>query len=306
MLDSINELILIIIIFILTIIFIKQLIKNKNSKITAIYWLSLIISLLFLVVVTTYNIKSTTKNIIILFQTIIILIVGITSYKQASKNKKLVIKYDCLLEFLKKYEIEIDNQRTLHHETKNELLTIKSKLIDNDNYQNVLEYVNEIIKENNHKINTAEYSKLRYLPSNGIKGLIYFKVRKALDSKINIDINIAKKIETSHLCNLNTNTFNQLVKLLGIFLDNAIEASSISLKKNLGIEIYLEDNNILFIISNTYKHLPNKLHSNISTKDPSRGHGLILAKNIISLNPKFKHETIITENIYVQKLIVKK
>lgn len=219
---------------------------------------------------------------------------------QKYKNHELTLKYDKLLEFIKKYEIEIDNQRILRHETKNQFIVIKSKIIDKDQESKIIEYINEIIEETNHKINNSEYAKLRYLPSNGLKGLFYFKVSEAIERKINIDINISKKIEKSFIGNLNSQTFNQLGKVLGIFIDNAIEAAEISDEKKIGIEIYREDNEITFIISNTHNNVTN--NKGRSSKGPNRGHGLLLARQIINLNDKLTNETIITDDVYIQKL----
>jgi len=240
------------------------------------------------------------KPFLIIGMAIMVLLTLFVLLNQKYKNHELTLKYDKLLEFIKKYEIEIDNQRILRHETKNQFIVIKSKIIDKDQESKIIEYINEIIEETNHKINNSEYAKLRYLPSNGLKGLFYFKVSEAIERKINIDINISKKIENSFIGNLNSQTFNQLGKVLGIFIDNAIEAAEISDEKKIGIEIYREDNEITFIISNTHNNVTN--NKGRSSKGPNRGHGLLLARQIINLNDKLTNETIITDDVYIQKL----
>ena len=232
------------------------------------------------------------------------LLVVINLLIQTYKNNELTIKYDKLLDFIKKYEREIDNQRVMRHEMKNQLLTIKSKIIDKDDNNSVLGYIDEILADNAKEINHTVYAKLSYLPPNGLKGLFYFKINEAHDRNIKISINISKDIEKSCLSNLNSVMFNQIGKLFGILLDNAIEGAELTNEKKIGIEMYVSNDKINFVISNTYVRVEEKLISR-STKDINRGYGLLLAKAIINSSSKFELETTITEDLYIQKLIIK-
>lgn len=286
--------------------FFKLLINIKVKKNTLIYygWSSFCVVILLLSVVIDSKLGITT--FVILGVAVTLLITIFMSLKQSYKHHELTLKYDKLLEFIKKYELEIDKQRTLRHETRNQFVIIKSKIIDKDKESNIIEYINEIIEDNNQKINNSEYSKLGYLPSNGIKGLFYFKVSEASEKGIDIKINISKQMEQSFLNNLSALSFNQVGKVLGIFLDNAIEGALSSDDKQLGIEIYCEDEEATFIISNTYLAANTVSTNRRSTKGMNRGHGLLLAKQIINLNPKLSNETTVTESVYVQKLTIKK
>lgn len=286
------------------------LIKISNIKvkigILLCWFLSFICTILFFFLM----FKTNTFNIgtyVALGIIFVMLVMIFDLFVQVYKNEQLTVKYDKMLEFIKKYEIEIENQRTYRHETKNQLLTIKSKIIDNDKNDNIIKYIDEIIKDNNVVVNHSEYAKLRYLPSNGIKGLFYFKVSEAAEKGINIDINISKCIEDSFIKSLNSVMFNQLGKVLGIFLDNAIEGAVETFSKNIGIEIYCDDGDICFIISNAYEKIVNNNgYFSLSTKGVGRGHGLILAKRIIDGNNRFINYTEVTDKLYIQKLIIKK
>ncbi len=282
---------------------------NKNIKHRLIIYWSLSFGCMILFLVTIFSTSSLNiETFLVLGMIAVMLIIILVSFYQTYKNDELTNKYDKLLEFIKKYENEIDLQRTLRHETKNQLLIIKSKLVDKDNENNVIEYINEILDDNNKEIKHSEYAKLRFLPSNGIKGLFYFKVSEAIEKKIKVNINVSKLIENSFICNLSSTMFNQLGKILGIFLDNAIEGSEISDKKQIGIEVYTEKENIIFIISNTYiGKLSSKNGLTLkSTKGINRGHGLLLAKSLINSNNRFINETEVTDKLFIQKLIIKK
>lgn len=279
-------------------------IKIKNSFLIYLGWSGFCILILLIAVALESNLTITT--FVTLGVAITILVTVFMSLKQSYKHHELTLKYDKLLEFIKKYELEIDKQRILRHETRNQFVIIKSKIIDKDKESNIIEYINEIIEDNNQKINNSEYSKLGYLPSNGIKGLFYFKVSEASDKGIDIKINISKHVEKCFLNKLSSNSFNQVGKVLGIFLDNAIEGALSSDDKQLGLEVYCEDDEATFIISNTYL-VANSISTNRrSTKGINRGHGLLLAEQIINLNPKLSNETTVTERVYVQKLTIKK
>lgn len=178
--------------FLLRKLMIKLLEKRIRNKLLA-YWICILacIVLFFLTCFSTDTLNI--ETFLVLGMITVILIVIFVSFYQTYKNNELAVKYDKLLDFIKKYETEIDKQRTLRHETKNQLLTIKSKLIDKDKTDNVIKYIDEIINDNNMVICHSEYSRLKYLPSNGIKGLFYFKVSEANDRKISVNINISKK-----------------------------------------------------------------------------------------------------------------
>lgn len=222
---------------------------------------------------------------------------------QANKNNQLILEYDNLLEFIKKYEEEIDNQRIISHEAKNQLLTVKSKIIDKDNHNEILNYIDEILNDKK-KVKHSEYAKFKNLPSNGLKGLFYFKVSNAQDKGVNVSTNISNSLCDSIINTLETNEFNQIGKVLGVYLDNAIEASTETKEKFIGIEAYIEDSNVIFIISNSFNK--NKKLIGRTTKGKKHGYGLILANNIINNNKKLESFTEINENIYTTKLIIKK
>ena len=294
--------------FLLRKLMIKLLEKRIRNKLLA-YWICILacIVLFFLICFSTDTLNI--ETFLVLGMITVILIVIFVSFYQTYKNNELAVKYDKLLDFIKKYETEINKQRTLRHETKNQLLTIKSKLIDKDKTDNVIKYIDEIINDNDMVICHSEYSRLKYLPSNGIKGLFYFKVSEANDRKISVNINISKEIKNSYISKLSPITFNQLGKILGIFLDNAIEGVELASEKQIGIEMYCNsDEEIIVIISNTYGPVkPKKAGVTVmSTKGNDRGHGLLLVRTIIASNKMFENETEITNDLYIQKLIIKK
>ena len=247
-------------------------------------------------------------NIIMYLVAIIVLISVLFSLiKQTIDNKKLINEYDKLLEFMTTYEHEIEKQRVLRHETKNEFLTIRGKIEDNQKNKEIVDYINEILKDKI-EVKQEEYAKFGYLPANGIKGLCYLKFQEAQDKGINTSINISKRIKNSNIYKIDTKQQRNLGKILGVLLDNAIEASLDSNDKKLGIEVYLINKECQIIISNSYnKNKTNKISKNkLSSKGKNRGHGLLLVKYITEHSNMFEVTTDITDELYSQKVTVKK
>lgn len=240
--------------------------------------------------------------ILILLMSLICLI------KQTIKKNKLSMEYDQLLEIMKTYEYEIEKQRILRHETKNEFITIKAKIQDKQTNKEIIKYIDEILNEKI-EVKQEKYAQLGYLPPNGIKGLCYFKVQEAENNGINVQLNISKKIEFSSIQNLNIKQQRDFGRILGVLLDNAIEASLTSDEKQLGIEVYANhQNDLKMIISNTYNNKIDKTKlgkEQFSTKAPKRGHGLLLVKVIVNNNKNFKIDTNIQDKIYSQTITVK-
>lgn len=294
-----------IILTIITLIFRKLILKLLNIKIRYRMLFVMIFSIVCIIALFYATFKLGTNSadkLLCIFSILVIVLVIGNSFMQAYKNNQLMLQYDNLLSFIKKYETEIDNQRTMRHETKNQLLTIKSKIIDKEKPTAIVDYIDTILNDDR-KINHTEYAKLKYLPSNGLKGLFYFKMITAEEKGIHVEVSIAKGIEDGFLSKLDTNSFNQIGKVLGVYLDNAIESAEITEKKSLCIEAFTKTDEVIFVISNTYD--PNVKKIGRSTKGVGRGYGLLLANSIISNNSRLSSSTEVTPEIYVKKLNIK-
>lgn len=313
--DSIISNVVILILF----IFITYLLKNilrklintkieNNIQIIIFSILTIICTLLFFyTIIKEYRVG---ENIIIYLISILVLIsILAVLIKQTIENNKLTEQYDKLLEFMKQYEQEAEKQRILRHETKNEFLAIKAKLYDKQKNKEVIEYIDEILKDKI-ELKQEEFAKFVYLPANGIKGLCYFKTQEAKDKGLNTSINISKRVENSNIYKLSVKEQRDLGKILGVFLDNAIEASLNSKAKEFGLEAYLNiKKECEIIISNSYDgelEVGKIGKEKFSTKGKNRGHGLLLVNHLVSKNEKFAINTKITNGLYIQTLTIKK
>ena len=228
-------------------------------------------------------------------------------------KEKIVIndkiqEYNGLLGFMKSYESEIEENKIQNHEIKNQFLTIESMLMDNAPKHKIVNYVKSVINDNK-DIDDTRYADLQYLPLNGLKGFICSKLNKAEQENLNVSVIVEKNVEKSVISKLSVNDFKKLGILLGVYFDNAIEASVLSDKKCLGLEIYLEKDDVIIIITNTFENaIKNDVENNkrFSTKGVGRGHGLLLVNKVVSGSKKFFVQSEIMEKAYIQKIIVKK
>lgn len=283
----------------------RKIVNYKLSSSTKIIIVSLLalvtIAKVFYNLITDYRFSNDVLTYVLLIGTLMIILFSLL--RQRSDTENMFRKNDALIGIMKNYEIDIEDQRTLNHETKNELLTIRSKLSDEEDKE-LCEYIDSIIGDKK-VIKSSKISKFRYLPDNGLRSFFYYKVIEAEEKGVRVEVNIAKKVENSFLGNLKIKDFRDLTRIIGVYLDNAIEASSTSEKKQLGIEIYLFKETIEIIISNTYN---NKIdeekigNERFSTKGKTRGHGLLLVKRILNENNRITSETKVTDMLYIQKI----
>lgn len=276
---------------------------SENKKIVVISILAVIFTAVFFYKFAT-GYKMNQDVLIYLVSMFAFIIILFTLFRQRIDNENVSKKYDELLDVMKNYESDIEDQRTLRHETKNEFATIKCKLQDKEDNKTIIEYIDSVIGDKG-KASSTNYSKFKYLPSNGLKGFFYYKCTEAEKKGISVSVNISKQIENSFLMNIETKDFKDLARIIGVYLDNAIEASSTSEDKKLGIEMYLIKEKIEIIITNTFNNEINldKIgKETFSTKGKYRGHGLLLVKKILSENNRFEAKKEIRGNIYIQSL----
>ncbi len=280
---------------------------STNKKIILITFLTLVsIAIFFYTLINKFKFT----NDVLGYSIVIITLITILFYlfKQKIDNDIIVKKYDELLDIMKNYERDIEEQRTLIHENRNELMTIRSKAIDKNASKEFIEYMDSVIGD---KVSTSisKYSKFTHLPSNGLKGFFYYKSMEAERRGIKVSANVSKKIENSFLKDLDTKTYKDLARLIGVYLDNAIDASEKSEDKKLGIEIYLIKENIKIIITNTFSNdvdLSKIGKERYTTKGKNHGHGLLLVSNILHNNNRFIAKTKVDQNLYIQELTINK
>lgn len=280
---------------------------STNKKIIIVSVVTIIITVYFFFkIIAGYKVNNSVISYLLCMIAFITIL--LTLYREKIENESIIKKYDELLDVMKTYEVDIENQRTLIHENRNELMTIRSKAIDKNASKEFIEYMDSVIGD---KVSTSisKYSKFTHLPSNGLKGFFYYKSMEVERRGIKVSANVSKKIENSFLKDLDTKTYKDLARLIGVYLDNAIDASEKSEDKKLGIEIYIIKDNIKIIITNTFSNdvdLSKIGKERYTTKGKNHGHGLLLVSSIIRNNNRFIAKTKVDKNLYIQELTINK
>ena len=244
-----------------------------------------------------------TTNVIM---TIIFIGLIIMSSTIKSKYNNINSKYETSITSLREYEGMIDKYRIYNHENKNELQTLRN-LISKKNTK-ALKYIDSIL-DNKIKDNEKIMHKTSKIPEGGLRATIYAKLCTMDELGIKYSLDIAKDIRTVDLINMKEDIVLNICKILGVFLDNAIEAVKNLKTKHIGIEIYLMDGDLCVDITNNYegKLDMNKIGSSkYTTKGGNHGYGLSLVNQIISDYPDvFENEKSITKNTFTQKIKIK-
>lgn len=231
---------------------------------------------------------------------------GFFIIKQYLDKLKIADEYEKYVKYSKETENLVEQYSICQHENRNELILIRG-MVKKSNTK-LLEYLDESIG-NKDNIENAWIRYLRYLPFGGLKGIIHNKLSNMNDKKINVFFNISKDVSESALGLLNVKENNQLSKIIGVFLDNAIEATKDVENKEISFCIYVQDDKVVFEIANTYKgevNVDEIYETGNSTKGKGHGYGLALVKAIVSESSIFENETKTLGDYFVQKLIVSK
>lgn len=199
----------------------------------------------------------------------------------------------------------VDGIRSLKHDYNNIIQTLNGYLATKK-YDVLNNYIEDLSKECN-IINNLSMIDPKIFNEPGIYGIVGSKYFIAMEKNITFNFNIA--------CDLNAINFPkpELTRILGILIDNAIEATEQTEKKYINLEIIFDDKKYANIIkiSNTYdeeKTIDTNLifEKGFSTKEVQSGIGLWEVKKLIGKNPNSQIITTIENNKFIQTIIIEK
>lgn len=286
--------------------FIKNLKDTETKSIITILIISLVV-VIYLFYNISVNYEWSPKyyiNIIIALAYIIIIFI---TFKDKIEYNNLMREYDTVFEYFKELEESIDKVSLINHEYKNQIAVLKGYIEKNDK-KAAIKYINNIIEDLNLD-NSLINSQIKNIPKGGIKGLLYYKIITSNNKNITITIDASDKV-TKNLKKLTYEQNKYISKIIGVYIDNAIEETQRSNKNNLNVEIYEIENSINFVISNPISksnniNLSNIGRKNYTTKGIGHGKGLYLINKLIRKIDYIESETKIINNYYIQKLIIK-
>ena len=216
---------------------------------------------------------------------------------------------------LKAYQTEMKNLEEYTNSMENLFIEMKKFRYD---YLNIISSIEILIKENNMNELKEYFSKniytlnvkinndnnkiglIRNIKLLELKGLMASKLIKA--QKLGIDINIEI---LDPITNINMDKVD-LIRCVGILLDNAIEAAVESTEKKVNIGLIKKENSIIILVINSFKNnIPNiymLFKEGYSTKGENRGLGLSTLKSIVRKYKNIILDTSINNNEFTQIL----
>lgn len=306
-----NATISIIVLLIMQFDYIKRLYLclNRISKNIKDAHLTLLI-LIFIIILNIFSATAYYKldfKVMLVFNVvamIIYFVVIMNSLKSKHDYIEVYDKYNTTISSLKEYEDILNQYRVSNHENKNELLTIRNMIKNKE--KNIPEYIDKIV-ENKLKDNEYLMGKSMVIPEGGLRGLIYSKMLVMKDRKIDFDLSIDKAIKTVQLIELGDNTVLDICKIMGVLLDNAIEAVSNLEERFIDLEMSIEENKLYISVTNNYEGtiaIEEMGNHGYTTKGKGHGYGLSLVKKLIDKNSLLKNEKEISGDEFTQRLVV--
>lgn len=238
-----------------------------------------------------------TYTFLLCFITVIVL----KFFRDKEKMDRERQQYENLKEYSAQIETMYTNLRAFKHDYIN-ILTSMSEYLNEQDYKGLECYFKEHILPTREKLERDNYrlNQLKHIKDLALKGLISTKLIYAHEIGIDVYIDILDDMEHISMREID------LSRIMGIFLDNAIEAALETEKKEIKFCMIKEEKHIAIILMNTFvnHNLPiSQLEKNgFSTKGENRGLGLATVKEILSSYHNIYKTTQIQGEYFCQKL----
>ena len=293
--------------FTISISYVNKFFTNIESRISKnrlfIIIFGVMLAYLFIVdfrYILTFSTKVYIGNIVLLICIVFLIVISIRNYIRVIKETE---KTEYILDFMTNYEKIIDEDRVNRHEMLNNLLVLKT--IKNKNSKDFEDTLNELIETYNK--NGVGIKNVHKLPA-GLKGIFYYKLHGLEEKGFNINISISNQV-AGFFKKFDHKRYVIVCKMVGILLDNAIEASEKSKEKLISIETYKEGNKLIIVIDNTFSgniNLDKISEKYYSTKGKGRGLGLYLVSELINKTDNIFLDKEINNNIFTSKITILK
>ncbi len=279
---------------------------NDRSRFSTLFLLTAsIVVILYVLYNISMNFQWSEQYFINLLIAVTYIIIILIFFKDRNEYNNLMIQYDCLFDYFKELENSIDEISLNNHEYKNQLAVLK-QYIERNKKKDAIKYINDMGTNINSEDQMVA-SQLKNIPKGGIKGLLYYKIIVAKNKKISIVLDISKNV-TKNLKQLTYEENKVLSKVLGVYIDNAIDEIAKMKKKVLTLEIYNMDSATNIVISNKFRKDQVKIEKisqkGYSTKGTGHGKGLYLINKIINKEKWFTVERRIIDDYYIQKIVI--
>ncbi len=223
--------------------------------------------------------------------------------KETYKNR--MIQFENLRLYTERLEKSYGSMRRFKHDYMNILSTMSEFMKEND-MKSLIEYYEEKVLPISHAFTESgtKLGALSNIKNTALKSLLSSKFIYAMETGIKTEIELMEPIDKLFMDSLD------LSRIIGIFLDNAIEAAEETEEKEVGFCMFYKNEALYLIIRNT-AHAPSypisQLSSQeISSKGENMGIGLYNVKMILNSYDNAIWNTTYDEPYFIQELILKR
>lgn len=280
--------------------------KIPKKVLLAVFALIMIIVNFFLIS-PYYEIKT---EYILIVNMVLIFIYSFILFKvleQKNKYIKINNKYNMTNTTLKELEQNVTRLKITNHENKNQLLTIRNMIKKGEDSDALIKHIEKIVDT---KIKDDEQLMFQTstITNSMISSIIYSKMLTMKENNINASLSVDRDIKDLYLSDMSEDLSVEVCKIIGVYLDNAIEEVSKLKDKIINIEVYAEGKTLCIAISNNYEgeiDLSELDNPGYTTKENGHGYGLSLVAEIVNDNHKLTTDREIKDNIFKQILKIK-
>ncbi|WP_342513717.1 GHKL domain-containing protein [Sporosarcina sp. FSL K6-1522] len=225
-----------------------------------------------------------------------------TIVKENHVKQKLIEQQQFTL-YMQALEQVNREMQSFRHDYANILFSLRG-YIENEDMKGLQTYFNEqIMKEEHCFFNKQQlFSQLDQLKIIELKGLLATKLLLADELAIPINIEIPDSIHSIAIDSID------LTRIMGVFLDNAIEASASLDKPQINLALFSRDSQVVIVIENRIKENEVIIHKlfeeHYSTKGDNRGIGLFTVRKILSSYPNVMFNSRVDNEWFIHEVII--
>lgn len=269
-----------------------SMIMKKEAKILTIFAILLLITLWCIGF--EYRLHASFVSFVSLITIVIFLclMVSVMVY-QYFNNKEVENEKQQLQVLMHEYENVLNQTSENRHEMLNDLLILRS--IADKNSSEFTRTLDGIIRQYDTK-KFKKYTSLAKLPT-GVKGMIYYKIAFINENEINFDT-VVNGVDYAKFEAMDKELYYKVCKILGILMDNAIDACVDSDKKKLVVSVYTENEDLCVEIDNSYSGIVDKdgiKKKGYTTKGKNHGYGLTILNRIVDETKELEFEQSIND-----------
>lgn len=209
-----------------------------------------------------------------------------------------------LVEYNRELENNMENIRNIKHDIKNLFLTMGGFVDKSDDEEMKVFYAENIVPFAKQELQKNDlYIKLSNIHDESMKSFLYFKIMQGIDQDVDMDLQVQLDNADNSFCMGQID----LIRILGILLDNAVEEAKICNGKVV-TSIKEDEREYVFSISNTVRRQTRERGVIPGTTDKGlgRGNGLLIVNKLIRKYKNVLLNSFFKEDRFVQCLRIEK